>query len=601
MKRKFTIITALCFFVLALASCVSDNTDSVGTKLYVTPMELDLGWVSGSKATVKVSSNVEFTYKVKEENSQWLSATCNGDQITLTALERNPGDARMGTVIVTFGSGLGATTRAILIKQVEGERLPTPMAEQPYKWSNHPEKLYKPFYTDYTGSFNVSSPSFQQGLTRIVPYLVGYEADSSLVRYRQVTNKYGSRTDKGAHEATGRFYTKKIGDRWFFIDPQGYIHHHHGVTSVRKGSSPRNESAWASKYGNNEKWISSIQQEMSDIGIQGSGAFCNDTYSLIQNHNQVNPDKPLILCPSFAFLTAFRREVGTSPGGVTANNPGLAFYPDWKDFCKRYLQEVLATYKDDPNTIGFFSDNEVGFTDNNDDIYLAKRFLEIPDPENPARKAVEKWMADEGIASADKIYFADNARFAGRIAEAYYKGMREALDELGIKTLYFGTRLHGNPKGVESIIKAAGKYCNVISINLYGYWDITNKKIEGENSRVADWHEWTDTPFFISEFYTRALESDLKNTSGGGFLVRKFKDRAYVYQHITLGLIESPHCVGWTWFKYQDDDGSDNDNKPANKGLYDNSYNLYPWLSSYMKAVNVNAMELIEYFDGRTY
>ena len=582
-------------------SCSDASTDKVATVISVSPMVIDLGWYPGAKATATVYSNVGVTYEVSADAQSWLGVKLENELMTFTALERNPGEERTGTVTVTLGTGTQASIRAILVTQLERERLPEPMPAEPYKWSNHPDKLYTPFMTDYSGTFNVTNPTFQQGKTRILPYLIGFEADTSLTLYRSRTNKYGSRIDKTRYTATGHFYTKKIGDRWFFVDPEGYLHHHHGVTSIRKGSSSRNRNAWNSKYGNDAKWISSIQQEMADLGIHGSGAFCSETYQTIQAHNQANPDHPLILCPSFGFLTAFRREVGASPGGVTANNPGLAFYPGWKDFCKRYIQEVLAPYKDDPNTIGFFSDNEIGFTDNNDDVYLAKRFLQIPDPENPARKAVEEWMQEEGISSPDEIYFADNGRFAGRIAEAYYKGIREALDELGIKTLYFGSRLHGNPKGVESIIKAAGKYCDVISINLYGYWDITNKYIPGENCRVYDWHQWTDTPFFISEFYTRALESDLANTSGGGFLVRTFKDRAYVYQHITLGLLESLHCVGWTWFKYQDDDGTDNNGKPANKGLYDNYYNLYPWLSIYMKAVNVSAFELMEYFDGVTY
>lgn len=600
MKKHVKILGRILLVVLIAISCNDNNNDDLKV-LSVFPMEVNLGWIAGSEATVTILTPLEYTFEVEEKDKEWLQVLVADGSMNLKALMHNRGDARTGNVHIRFKQKDGTTLRSVLVTQLEGERLPPPMPAEPYKWSNHSDKLYTPFLTDYSGTHNVSNPVFQQGKTRILPYLIGFEGDASLVRYKSVTNKYGSRTDKTKYPATGHFYTKKIDGRWFFIDPEGYLHHHHGITSVRKGSSARNNVAWMSKYGMDAQWIKSIQKEMADLGIHGSGAFSQNTYQLIQGHNMANVNDPLILCPSFSFLTAFRQEEGSSPGGVTANNPGLAFYDGWKDFCKRQIQKELALYKDDPNTIGFFSDNEIGFTDNNDDVYLAKRFLAISDPENPARKAVEAWMQDEGLTSPDQIYYAQNGRFAGRIADAYYKGIREALDELGIKTLYFGSRLHGNPKGIESVIKAAGKYCDVISINLYGYWDITNKNIPGENSRVYDWHQWTETPFIITEFYTRALESDLANNSGGGYLVRTFKDRAYVYQHITLGLLESPHCVGWTWFKYQDDDGNDNDGKPANKGLYDNYYNLYPWLSIYMKSINVNAFELIEYFDGKTY
>ena len=66
---------------------------------------------------------------------------------------------------------------------------------------------------------------------------------------------------------------------------------------------------------------------------------------------------------------------------------------------------------------------------------------------------------------------------------------------------------------------------------------------------------------------------------------------------ITLGLLEAKNCVGWHWFKYQDDDGTDNSSKPANKGLYDNSYQLFPYLSFFARELNFNAYDLIQYFD----
>ena len=91
---------------------------------------------------------------------------------------------------------------------------------------------------------------------------------------------------------------------------------------------------------------------------------------------------------------------------------------------------------------------------------------------------------------------------------------------------------------------------------------------------------------------------DLNNGSGAGFSVPKQEDRAYAYQHFTLGLLEAKNCVGWHWFKYQDDDGDDNSGKPANKGVYDNYYELYPYLAQFMQEVNYNVYNLIDYFDN---
>ena len=56
--------------------------------------------------------------------------------------------------------------------------------------------------------------------------------------------------------------------------------------------------------------------------------------------------------------------------------------------------------------------------------------------------------------------------------------------------------------------------------------------------------------------------------------------------------------MGWHWFKYQDDDGNDNTGKPANKGVYDNYYQMYPYLSKFMQEVNYNVYNLIDFFDN---
>ena len=38
---------------------------------------------------------------------------------------------------------------------------------------------------------------------------------------------------------------------------------------------------------------------------------------------------------------------------------------------------------------------------------------------------------------------------------------------------------------------------------------------------------------------------------------------------------------------------------PANKGLYDNYYKMYPTLAKFMREVNFNVYDLIRYFDGK--
>lgn len=467
----------------------------------------------------------------------------------------------------------------------EVDILPDPLLAELYSPSRN-STLYRPILVDYSaGTPPVSN--WNSVKTRILPYVIGFKADTTLSHYRSFTNKYGSRTDMVKQEVTGRFYTKKINGRWWLIDPEGYIHYHRGVTSLRKGSSERNASAWTSRFRTDERWMRITQEELSNLGFHGTGAFCTNTYGLIQDHNRKNPDKPMTLAPSFGFLSNFRKEYNYDyPDNDTENAVGLVFYNGWSEFCDRYFKNALKEYINDPYVIGFFSDNEINFSSMNSRIL--DRFLAISDPSNPARQAADDFMLSKGKGVVTEKL---NDEFAGIVAEKYYKGVRDAVENNDPGMMYLGSRLHGTPKYLQGVLEAAGRHCDIVSINYYGRWSVEL------DTKVAEWEAWCDAPFMVTEFYTKALDSDLPNTSGAGFLVRTEKDRAYAYQHFTLGLLEAKNCVGWHWFKYQDDDGADNNNRPANKGLYDNHYRIYPYLGRYMSYINYNVYKLIEFFD----
>lgn len=479
----------------------------------------------------------------------------------------------------------------ILFEDAESEYpddLPAPGASMVYSPSQH-SNTYRPIAVNYSGSFPPIS-KWNTENTRIIAYMEGYTpAIKSLNAYKETVNKYGSSTKLPQQAATGRFYTKKIDGRWWLVDPEGYLHLERSVNSFRKGSSERNKTAWSKLFGSDAQWLSVSQRELSETGFHGTGAFCTNTYATIQTHNASNPSSPLTLSPSFAFLNQFRTAKSyTYPGNNSDNAAGLVFYTGWAEWCETYLAgNAFSAYLRDPNVLGFFSDNEINFSSQNS--FLLSRLLAIGNTGDPAYVAAKAFMDSKGQTTVtDKL----NDEFSGIVAEKYYKAVKEAAMKVDDKMLYLGTRLHGTPKYMEGVMRAAGKYCDVVSINYYSRWspELT--------TAIRNWEEWTDKPFLITEFYTKGIEdSDLNNQSGAGFSVPTQNERAYAYQHFTLGLLEAKNCVGWHWFKYQDDDGTDNSSKPANKGLYDNYYQLFPYLTFFAREVNFNAYDLIGYFD----
>ena len=435
--------------------------------------------------------------------------------------------------------------------------------------------------------------SWNTGTARIVHYLQNYEPETKTYgKYKTLTNEWGSSLTMERQAATGRFRVQKIGDRWWIIDPDGYVHYERGVTSFRHGSSARNATAFNERFGGDDQiWIATMQKELAETGIHATGAFCTNAYLPVLTYDQAHPEAPMHICPSFGFLSSFRsaKNGGKWPGGLDTYKALLVLHPDWPQWCKDYLAgSEFASYRGNKYVFGFFSDNEIPFSNG-----LLKMCLNLTDDEDLAKKGAVEFMQSMGLSASVSAVTAElNNGFLGMLAEKYYKAIREAVDTADPQLMYVGSRLHGSPKYVKQILEAAGRYCDIVSINYYSRWDVEL------TDRVVEWETWTGKHFMVTEFYTKGIEdSDLLNSSGAGWCVPTQKERAYAYQHFTLGLLEAKNCVGWTWFKYQDDDGSDNSGCPANKGLYDNYYQMYPILGKFMREVNFNVYDLIRYFD----
>ena len=451
---------------------------------------------------------------------------------------------------------------------------------------------YYPFETTYYS--NTHKYSYTDN-TRILAYVKDYDYEGRITTaggYKAVTNQYGSYTGGPTFAATGRFRTEKdASGRWWIVDPEGYPHYMRGVCSFRKGTLDSNTTAFASRFnGSDEAWTIATRYELANIGFHSTGAFSTDGYATQNAYNTKYSLDPFPLAPSFGFLSQFRQKKKIDyPGGDKSQYAiGLVLYEEeWPAFCLEYMQSAaFAPYLNNKFVVGFFSDNEIDFTSNSNGLVL-ERFLNINDENDIAYKAAEAFMTQKG---ASKVTDALNSEFAGILAEKYYKGVRDAVNTVDPELLYLGSRLHGTPKYLTHVVDAAEEYCDIISINYYSKWS-------PEADKMANWGG-NKAPFFITEFYTQSVEfndSEYEGSGewvGEGFHVQTEKERGYAYQHFTLGLLEAKNCVGWYWFKYQDDGNK------GYKGLYDNNYQLFPNLSKLMAEVNLNVYNIIEFFDN---
>jgi hypothetical protein len=419
--------------------------------------------------------------------------------------------------------------------------------------------------------------------TRIVDNLGGYTqtADNE--------NKYGSLTTLKSN-ATGFFRVERSENRWWVIDPEGYYNIQRVINGFRRSTSEQNQKSFMAQFGTDENWANASARFFTDIRINGTGSWSTD--SIVRNYNSKSTSQKLSYSVNLRMMAAYGNKRGGTyqlPGNIGFPNQTIfVFDTEFSTFCDSLAKAEIKANANDPNLFGYFSDNELPFGLKNLEGYLT-----LKNKKDPGFIEATNWLKNKGI-SETQITDKERAEFAGLVAERYFQTVSEAIRKADPNHMYLGSRLHGAAKFVPEILTAAGKYCNVVSLNYYGVWTPTSE-------HLALWDKYLNKPFIITEFYTKAMDSGLANTTGAGYTVRTQKDRGYAYQDFCLALLESKNCVGWHYFKYQDNDptakGVDPSNIDSNKGIVDNYYKPYLELTNSMKQLNEQVYSLIKYFD----
>jgi len=419
-------------------------------------------------------------------------------------------------------------------------------------------------------------------MTRTVKLLNGYKAPEKI----ESLSKYGGWKNHKVN-ATGFFHTEKIGDRWWCVDPEGYLYFNVALNSISMGGSEKNKLALKNKYGTPGNWITETISLLQQDGFNCAGSW-SDYKAIIEANNQ--SEKPFAYTINWNFMSSY----GHERGGIYQQSghmgyPGDAIFvfdPEWETFCDRHAKQA-AQYKDDPSLFGYFSDNEMPFKFKSLDNYLA-----LPE-KDPGHIAASEWLNKQGITK-EQISDSHREAFMALVAEKYFSVVSAALKKYDPNHMYIGARFYSSEKNYPEFMKTAGKYVDIISNNYYGKWT-------PDSADMVNWTEWSGKPFIITEYYTKGEDSGMPNISGAGWIVKTQRDRGLFYQNYNLSLLESKNCVGWHYFKYQDNDptakGVDPSNTDSNKGIVDNLYEVWTPMMELMKELNTQVYPIIEYFD----
>ena len=328
---------------------------------------------------------------------------------------------------------------------------------------------------------------------------------------------------------TGFFHARKIGGRWWLIDPEGCLFLSVGLCSVNTGTL--DQTAWKQRYGSPGKWGEDAAAMLKFYGFNSLG--CWSDWQVIRPTKHKMP-----YFPRWNFMSTYknRRDPKYGPRGYPKQCMPV-FDPDWPTFCDEHAKQLAAT-KDDPWLVGHFSDNELPFRPD-----LLEYYLKLPETDPGHRVARAWWDARRG-RSKRRMTARDKAAFLELVVGRYYTTVARAIRKYDPNHLYVGSRVHGRTI-CEPVFRGA-KAVDVVSVNYYHRWS-------AEIGRVRNWAKWSTRPVLVSEWYAQSVASARTKASGAGFRVKTDRGRGLFYQNMALGLLESGVCVGWHWFKYGGD------------------------------------------------
>lgn len=410
---------------------------------------------------------------------------------------------------------------------------------------------------------------------------------------------YGGLIDESLRqEATGFFYSKKIGDRWWFIDPLGYpcyIRALSGVVYSYQGSPQQKEAAYR-LYGTTEKWaIATTRHLQKDLYFNACASPADEITEVLDG---------LAWQSGLGFMSAYGSQIGinNSIGGASTfseNNTIPVFDPAFVTFCDERAADRVPSLVDESRFLGWTLDNELPMQPE-----MIYNYMSI----SPAKHVnyysyactwywVMKMTGKDNPTSADITEELEQL-FRGFIWDRYYYVTTAAVRKYDPNHMILGTRFLTVVKDAPWVLRFAAEYLDCITINWYSQW-------QPDAEDIYDFAVNADVPFMVTEFYAKAEECEggLSNKDGAGFFVKTQQDRGDFYQNFTLRLLEAKNCIGWHWFQYTDNDptgnSSDTSSRDANKGIVSNTHKEYTDLTDDMAQINKNVYALTTYFDAK--
>jgi len=366
------------------------------------------------------------------------------------------------------------------------------------------------------------------------------EDDANPITGNFAFSKYGGFLNKKVR-STGFFRTEKISNKWWLIDPEGYVFYSIGSTGINPGSEfarvegreyiyeelpplikgtgriPEKNSFYTwnltRRYGSDDwmdQWIEKTVTRMDAWGFNTIANWSNETLCKSQRKAYVKNLRSW----------GFKAETMGMP------DPYDSEYVSFVDSLAKIQCEPL---KNDPYLIGYFVGNEPPWPGR--EIELTEVILNGNN--TPLQTALKEHLKGGDTPERRKEFVYDTyTRFITII--------NSAIKKYDPNHLNLGLRFGGNPP--DEIIKASAAIgFDVFSLNIYSY-RINTKTLEKID-------ELTGLPIMIGEFH---FGTPGKGLAPGLAQTVNQKERGVAYSYYVENAAAHPSVVGTHWFQWLD-------------------------------------------------
>ena len=431
--------------------------------------------------------------------------------------------------------------------------------------------------------------------------------------------------------ATGFFRTQKVDNKWWMVDPEGYLFWTAGLNCIASDAVFTGIEHRENYFKNLPKEDEPLAKLYGEVDFATHGFYKDKrpykTYNFYQSNlyrkygeNWLKKFQGMTHLRlkdwgmnTIGFMSDFgatRLKKTPYVGSIWINNtPKIEgsngfwgkFHDVFDPSFRLAVRNSIQTQKEganDPWCLGYFVDNELSWgqlgslsvgtlkSPANQPAkiefkkVLQHKYEEIEALNNVWKTTYSSWkqLLESTEIPNEELAKEDLVTFYKKIADTYFKTINEELKAVASHQNYLGCRFAWANNSV--VLNAASTHLDIMSFNKYEY-------------SIADFSlpKGIDKPVMIGEFHFGALDN-------GSFHVgiKKAKnqtERGQMYQDYIQGALRHPNIVGAHWFQYIDEPITGRfDGENYNVGFIDVCDNPFPEL---IKKVKETTYSMYEY------